>query len=152
MISVGHSHPHYVKSLTKQLNKLGFYSNSIEIPIQKKLSEKLGKMSGYEEYSLFLCNSGAEANENALKLASFHTGKNGVMAFEHAFHGRTSLSVAVTDNKSIQAPVNHHENIHFCPWNDIEKAREIISTKNISFGFTFAFCSATSNISGIGFL
>ncbi|SEV94178.1 acetylornithine aminotransferase [Chitinophaga sp. YR573] len=118
VISIGHTHPHYVKRLTDQLHKVGFYSNSIHIPLQKQLAEKLGKISGKEDYQLFLCNSGAEANENALKLASFHNGKKKVIAFRKSFHGRTSLAVAVTDNPKIVAPVNETDNVIFLPWED----------------------------------
>lgn len=123
VISIGHTHPHYVARLTEQLNKVGFYSNSIKIPLQQELAEKLGKISGKHEYQLFLCNSGAEANENALKLASFHTGRKKIVAFSKAFHGRTSLAVAATDNPSIIAPVNQTDNIVFLPFNDEEKLR-----------------------------
>jgi acetylornithine/N-succinyldiaminopimelate aminotransferase len=118
VISIGHTHPHYVKRLEDQLHQLGFYSNSIEIPIQKELAQKLGKVSGKEDYQLFLCNSGAEANENALKLASFYNGKKKVIAFTKAFHGRTSLAVAVTDNPKIVAPINQTDNVIFLPWAD----------------------------------
>jgi len=118
VISVGHTHPHYVESLTKQLNQIGFYSNSIEIPIQTRLANLLGKVSGKEDYALFLCNSGAEANENALKLASFHNKRKKIVAFDKAFHGRTSLAVAATDNKAIVAPVNETDNVIFLPFND----------------------------------
>lgn len=118
VISVGHTHPHYVESLTKQLNQIGFYSNSIEIPIQTRLANLLGKVSGKEDYDLFLCNSGAEANENALKLASFHNKRKKIVAFDKAFHGRTSLAVAATDNKAIVAPVNETDNVIFLPFND----------------------------------
>jgi len=118
VISIGHTHPHYVQRLTDQLNKVGFYSNSIKIPLQQQLAEKLGKVSGKEDYQLFLCNSGAEANENALKLASFHNGKKKVIAFKKAFHGRTSLAVAATDNPKIVAPVNETDNVVFLPWED----------------------------------
>jgi acetylornithine aminotransferase len=118
VISIGHTHPHYVKRLTEQLHKVGFYSNSIKIPLQQQLAEKLGKVSGKEDYQLFLCNSGAEANENALKLASFHNGKKKVIAFKKAFHGRTSLAVAATDNPKIVAPVNETDNVLFLPWED----------------------------------
>ena len=97
VISIGHTHPHWVERITEQLNKIAFYSNSIRIPLQQELAEKLGKLSGKESYQLFLCNSGAEANENALKLASFHNGKKKIIAFRKAFHGRTSLAVAATD-------------------------------------------------------
>lgn len=118
VISIGHTHPHYVKRIEDQLHKVGFYSNSIKIPLQVELAEKLGKVSGKEDYQLFLCNSGAEANENALKLASFYNGRKKVIAFKKAFHGRTSLAVAVTDNPNIVAPVNETDNIIFLPFND----------------------------------
>src|ERR1700761_4383119 len=118
VISIGHTHPHYVKRLEDQLHQLGFYSNSIEIPIQKQLAEKLGHVSDKEDYQLFLVNSGAEANENALKLASFYNGKKKIIAFTGAFHGRTSLAVAVTDNPKIVAPVNETPNVIFLPHND----------------------------------
>ena len=118
VISIGHTHPHYVARLQEQLNKIAFYSNSVEIPIQKELADKLGKISGKEDYQLFLCNSGAEANENALKLASFYNGRKKIISFTKAFHGRTSLAVAVTDNKNIVAPVNETENVSFLPFND----------------------------------
>jgi acetylornithine aminotransferase len=118
VISIGHTHPHYVKRVTDQLNKVGFYSNSVKIPLQVELAEKLGKVSGKTEYQLFLCNSGAEANENALKLASFYNGRKKVIAFKGAFHGRTSLAVSATDNPKIIAPVNETDNIVFLPHND----------------------------------
>jgi acetylornithine aminotransferase len=120
VISIGHSHPHYVKAIEAQLSKIGFYSNSIHIPLQKELAEKLGSVSGKEDYNLFLCNSGAEANENALKLASFHTGRKKIVSFSKAFHGRTSLAVAATDNKSIIAPVNETDDVIFLPFNDVD--------------------------------
>jgi acetylornithine/N-succinyldiaminopimelate aminotransferase len=120
VISIGHTHPHYVKRLSDQLNKLGFYSNSIEIPIQEELAAKLGQVSGKEDFRLFLCNSGAEANENALKLASFYNGRKKIIAFKKAFHGRTSLAVAATDNTKIIAPVNQTDNVVFLPWNDVD--------------------------------
>jgi acetylornithine aminotransferase len=123
VISIGHTHPHYVHRITEQLNRVGFYSNSIRIPLQEELAEKLGQVSGKTDYQLFLCNSGAEANENALKLASFHTGRSKIVAFRKAFHGRTSLAVAATDNPNIVAPVNRTENIIFLPFND-EQALE----------------------------
>lgn len=123
VISIGHTHPHYVQRITEQLNRVGFYSNSIRIPLQEELAEKLGQVSGKTDYQLFLCNSGAEANENALKLASFHTGRSKIIAFKKAFHGRTSLAVAATDNPNIVAPVNRTENIIFLPFND-EQALE----------------------------
>ena len=118
VISIGHTHPHYVARLTDQLNKIGFYSNSIKIPIQQELAGKLGEISGKKDYQLFLCNSGAEANENAMKLASFHTGRKKIVAFSKSFHGRTSLAVAATDTPSIVAPVNQTDNIQFLPFND----------------------------------
>ena len=118
VISIGHTHPHWVKRIKEQLDQIAFYSNSINIPIQQELATKLGKLSGKEDYQLFLCNSGAEANENALKLASFHNGKKKVIAFSKAFHGRTSLTVAATDNKNIVAPINETDNVIFLPFND----------------------------------
>lgn len=120
VISIGHTHPHYVKRLTDQLQKLGFYSNSIRIPMQEELALKLGDLSGKEDYQLFLCNSGAEANENALKAASFYNGRKKIVAFTKAFHGRTSLAVAVTDNPNIVAPVNETDNVVFLPFNNTE--------------------------------
>ncbi|MBO9634232.1 MAG: aspartate aminotransferase family protein [Chitinophagaceae bacterium] len=118
VISIGHTHPHYVARLTDQLNKVGFYSNSVRMPLQEELAAKLGKVSGKEDYQLFLVNSGAEANENALKLASFVNGRKKIIAFKKAFHGRTSLAVAATDNPAIVAPVNQNPNIIFLPFND----------------------------------
>lgn len=118
VISVGHSHPVYVEAITKQVNKLGFYSNSVVNSLQQKLADKLGKASGYDDYSLFLINSGAEANENALKLASFHNGKKRVISFKQAFHGRTSAAVRVTDNPKIIAPVNEDLQVSYLPLND----------------------------------
>lgn len=118
VISIGHSHPHYIKRLTEQLNDIGFYSNSVQNPMQVELAKKLGSMCGLNDYSLFLCNSGAEANENALKLASFHNGKSRVIAFDKAFHGRTSMAVAATDNPKIQAGVNKGHQVTFLPLND----------------------------------
>lgn len=118
VISIGHTHQHYVKRIEEQLHKVGFYSNSIKIPLQAELAEKLGKVSGKEDYQLFLCNSGAEANENALKLASFYNGRKKVITFRKAFHGRTSLAVSATDNPNIIAPVNETDNIIFLPFND----------------------------------
>lgn len=120
VISIGHSHPRYVKALQEQVEKIGFYSNSVQNSLQQELAGKLGEQSGYPDYSLFLCNSGAEANENALKLASFHTGKKRVIAFSEAFHGRTSGAVAVTENPAIQAPYNKGHEVTFIPLNDIE--------------------------------
>ncbi|HEX8313434.1 MAG TPA: aminotransferase class III-fold pyridoxal phosphate-dependent enzyme [Flavisolibacter sp.] len=124
VISIGHTHPHWVNRIEEQLHKIAFYSNSVEIPIQQELAQKLGKVSGKSDYQLFLCNSGAEANENALKLASFHTGRKKVVAFKKAFHGRTSLAVSATDNKAIIAPINETENIAFLPFNDEEALKE----------------------------
>lgn len=118
VISIGHTHPHYVKRITDQLHQIGFYSNSIKIGVQEQLAEKLGQLSGKTDYQLFLCNSGAEANENALKLASFYNGRKKVIAFSGAFHGRTSLAVSATDNPKISAPVNQTENVIFLPFND----------------------------------
>jgi acetylornithine aminotransferase len=132
VISIGHTHPHYVKRLEDQLHKLGFYSNSIEIPIQKELAQKLGKVSGKEDYQLFLCNSGAEANENALKLASFYNGKKKVIAFSKSFHGRTSLAVAVTDNPKIVAPINETDNVVFLPWADEAALEQAFKDNEIS--------------------
>jgi acetylornithine/N-succinyldiaminopimelate aminotransferase len=120
VISIGHSNPHWIKRIEDQLNKIAFYSNSIHIPLQEELADKLGKVSGKKDYQLFLCNSGAEANENALKLASFHTGRKKVVAFSKSFHGRTSLAVAATDNPKIIAPVNETDNIVFLPFNNEE--------------------------------
>ncbi|MDY9919148.1 acetylornithine aminotransferase [Porphyromonadaceae bacterium NLAE-zl-C104] len=123
VISIGHSHPHYVKAVQDQVEKIGFYSNSVQNSLQQELADKLGEQSGYADYSLFLCNSGAEANENALKLASFHTGKKRVIAFHGAFHGRTSGAVAVTENPAIQAPFNTGHEVTFVPLNDIEAVK-----------------------------
>jgi acetylornithine aminotransferase len=118
VISIGHTHPHYVERITEQLKKVGFYSNSVKIPLQQELARKLGQVSGKPDYALFLCNSGAEANENALKLASFHNGRKKIIAFNKSFHGRTSLAVAATDNRAIVAPVNETDNVVFLPLND----------------------------------
>jgi acetylornithine aminotransferase len=118
VISIGHTHPHWVKRIEDQLEKIAFYSNSVVIPIQKELAAKLGRLSGKEDYQLFLCNSGAEANENALKLASFYNGRKKIIAFKKSFHGRTSLAVAATDNPAIVAPVNETDNVIFLPFND----------------------------------
>ncbi|RYY39376.1 MAG: aspartate aminotransferase family protein [Chitinophagaceae bacterium] len=118
VISIGHTHPHWVRRIEEQLHRIAFYSNSVKIPLQQQLADKLGEVSGKSDYQLFLCNSGAEANENALKLASFHTGRRKIVAFSKAFHGRTSLAVAATDNPAIVAPVNETGNIVFLPYND----------------------------------
>jgi len=132
VISIGHSHPKYVYSLTNQLKKIGFYSNSIQNPLQVELAQKLGKLSGCENYNLFLCNSGAEANENALKLASFVTGKSRIVSFTNSFHGRTSAAVAVTDNKNINAPINLQQKVTFLPLNDIDLVHHEIGKKDVA--------------------
>lgn len=119
VISIGHAHPHYVDSISKQVAKIGFYSNSVINKLQEEFAHRLGKASGYDDYSLFLINSGAEANENALKLASFTNGRKRVLAAEHSFHGRTSLAVEVTDNKKIVAPINDNNHVTFLPMNDL---------------------------------
>ena len=129
VISIGHTHPHYVERITDQIKQVGFYSNSIKIPLQQELAVKLGKVSGKTDFQLFLCNSGAEANENALKLASFYNGRKKVIAFSRSFHGRTSLAVAATDNPSIVAPVNETDNIIFLPFNDIQALEKTFSEK-----------------------
>lgn len=123
VISIGHAHPVYVQAIAAQAERLGFYSNSVRIRIQEEFAERLGVISGYDTYRLFLCNSGAEANENALKLASFVTGRSRIVAFDKAFHGRTSLAVAATDNPKIVAPVNRTDNVTFVPLNDITAVR-----------------------------
>lgn len=132
VISIGHSHPHYVKRVSDQLKKIGFYSNSILNPLQEELAEKLAVLSGKSDYALFMCNSGAEANENALKLASFHTGKKKIISFTRSFHGRTSLAVAVTDNPAILAPVNETENSLILPLNDEEALEEAFSLYEVA--------------------
>ncbi len=129
VISIGHCHPVYVDKLTSQLNKIGFYSNAVRNGLQEELAEKLGVISGYPDYKLFLCNSGAEANENALKLASFATGRNKVLAFKGSFHGRTSAAVAVTDNPKIQAPFNRNHPVTFIDLNDTEALEKELATK-----------------------
>lgn len=132
VISVGHCHPKYVSAVTDQLGKIGFYSNSVRNPLQEELAEKIGELSGLQDYSLFLCNSGAEANENALKLASFHTGKDKVIAFKGAFHGRTSGAVAVTDNPKIRSPFNSCHNVVFLPMNDIEAVKSELAKGDVA--------------------
>lgn len=132
VISIGHTHPHWVNRIEQQLHQIAFYSNSVLIPIQQELATKLGQVSHKPDYQLFLCNSGAEANENALKLASFHTGRKKIIAFKKAFHGRTSLAVAATDNPSIVAPVNETENIVFLPFNDVEALESCFSAEGHS--------------------
>ena len=132
VISIGHSHPHYVERITTQLSKLGFYSNSVQIPIQQELAKLLGELSGYDDYNLFLCNSGAEAIENALKLASFHNGRKKVIAFKRSFHGRTSAAVAVTDNPSYSAPINKIEGVSFLQMNEIESVTTELEKGDVS--------------------
>lgn len=133
VISVGHCHPKYVAAITDQLNKIGFYSNSVKNPLQVELAGKIGELSGLQQdYSLFLINSGAEANENALKLASFHTGKDRMIAFKGAFHGRTSGAVAVTDNPKYSAPFNSHHKVTFLPLNDIEAVRTELAKGDVA--------------------
>jgi len=127
VISVGHTHPRYVQALTDQLHKISFYSNSVRIPQQQELADKLTALSGLDDYALFLCNSGAEANENALKLASFHNGRKKVVAFTKSFHGRTAGAVAATDNAAIVAPINYKEHVQFAPFNNAEAARAAIT-------------------------
>ncbi len=127
VISIGHSHPTYIKAISEQVSKLGFYSNSVQNYMQSQLAERLGNLSGYNDYSLFLCNSGAEANENAFKLASFHTGRKKVLAFNNSFHGRTSGAVAATDNPKIVSPFNQTPNVEFVPLNDINAVEEKLS-------------------------
>lgn len=130
VISIGHSHPTYVKYITEQLNNIGFYSNYVKIPIQNQVAEQLTKLSGYNDYTLFLCNSGAEANENAIKLASFHTGKKKIIYFSGAFHGRTAAAVACTDNPKIVAPVNQSDNFVKLPFNDLEALENEFKTNS----------------------
>jgi len=132
VISIGHTHPHYVKRLKDQLDQIAFYSNSIQIPIQKQFAAKLGQLSGYPEYELFLCNSGAEANENAIKLASFSTNRSGFIAFSGGFHGRTSGAVALTDNPKIVAPSNFREDFHILPWGELAAVEKILQSQSIA--------------------
>jgi len=132
VISIGHSHPHWVERIETQIRQLAFYSNSVHLPLQTELAEKLGQLSGKENFRLFLCNSGAEANENALKLASFHTGRKKVLAFQRAFHGRTSLAVEATDNPAIVAPVNRTGNILFAPLNDLNALEQAFAEHEIA--------------------
>ncbi|NVN17450.1 aminotransferase class III-fold pyridoxal phosphate-dependent enzyme [Muricauda sp. HICW] len=128
VISIGHTHPHYVKRIKEQLDQMAFYSNSVQNPLQEALAQKLGDLSGCENYDLFMCNSGAEANENALKMASFHTGKSKVIAFTNSFHGRTSAAVAATDNPSINAPINRQQEVTFLALNDFNAFEKAIET------------------------
>ena len=143
VISIGHSHPDYVNKLKNQLDKIGFYSNAIQNPLQVELAKKLGELSGYEDYSLFLCSSGAEANENALKLASFHTEKSRIIAFENSFHGRTSAAVAATDNKKIVAPMNAQQSVTFLPLNNIELVEKELEKGDVC-------CVIIEGIQGVG--
>ena len=131
VISIGHSHPHYIDRLKGQLDKIGFYSNSVQNPLQSQLAVKLGQMSDCGDYNLFMCNSGAEANENALKLASFETGKSRIIAFKNSFHGRTSAAVATTDNEKINAPLNKQQRVTFLPLNDIAGFQQEISKGDV---------------------
>ena len=143
VISIGHTQPDYVAKLKNQLDNIGFYSNAIQNPLQVELAEKLGKLSGYEDYTLFLCSSGAEANENALKLASFHNGKSRVISFENAFHGRTSAAVATTDNKKIVAPINAQQIVTFLPLNKIELVEAELKKGDVT-------CVIIEGIQGVG--
>ena len=145
VISIGHAQPDYVKAISEQAARLGFYSNSVENSLQTALAEKLGRASGYGDYSLYLCNSGAEANENALKLASFQTGRAKVLAFSKAFHGRTSGAVAATDNPSIRSPFNGTPNVEFTPLNDLEAARAKLATRE----FAAVIIEGIQGVSGI---
>jgi Ornithine/acetylornithine aminotransferase len=131
VISIGHSHPHYLKAINEQASKLVFYSNSVKNPLQKRLAERLGKVCGYDDYALFLINSGAEANENALKLASFHTGKKKVIAFSHSFHGRTSAAVKITDNPAIVSPINDTFEVTFVEIGDIETVKKELAKGDV---------------------
>lgn len=145
VISIGHRHPHWVKRIEDQLSKIAFYSNSIRMPIQEELAETLGRVSGKQDYQLFLCNSGAEANENAFKLASFHTGRKKIVAFKKSFHGRTSLAVAATDSPALVAPVNETPNVVFLPFNDSDALREYFAKEGSSV------CSVIAEgIQGVG--
>lgn len=132
VISIGHSHPKYVTKITEQLQQIGFYSNSVKIPQQKELADKLGQLSGFDSYQLFICNSGAEANENALKLASFVNGRKKVISFKKGFHGRTSAVVSVTDNPKIIAPINENEHAIILPLNDIEQVEQYLKLEDVA--------------------
>lgn len=145
VISIGHAHPAYVKALSEQVARLGFYSNSVENSLQRRLAALLGRISGYDDYRLFLCNSGAEANENALKLASFQTGRTKVLAMGKAFHGRTSGAVAATDNPAISAPFNRTPNVEFAPLNDLEAVRAKLATRE----FAAVIIEGIQGVSGI---
>ncbi|MDE7465744.1 MAG: aminotransferase class III-fold pyridoxal phosphate-dependent enzyme [Muribaculaceae bacterium] len=145
VISIGHAHPHYVKAISDQVAALGFYSNSVQNSIQTLLAERLGKASGYEDYSLFLCNSGAEANENAIKAASFATGRSRILAFGKAFHGRTSGAVAATDYPAMRAPFNTTDHVTFVPLNDIEAVRRELASRE----FAAVIIEGIQGVSGI---
>lgn len=145
VISIGHAHPKYVKAVSDQVARLGFYSNSVQNSLQTQLAEKLGRLSGYPDYSLFLCNSGAEANENAMKLASFTTGRAKILAFGKAFHGRTFGAVAATDNPNIRAPFNQTDNVVFVPLNDFDAMRKALATEE----FAAAIIEGIQGVSGI---
>ncbi|WP_228236249.1 aspartate aminotransferase family protein [Allomuricauda sp. M10] len=145
VISIGHTHPHYVKRIEDQLEKIAFYSNSVQNPVQEALAVKLGKLSGCENYDLFMCNSGAEANENALKMASFHNGKAKVIAFKNSFHGRTSAAVAATDNPKINAPINLQQEVTFLPLNDFEAFEKAIT----SDGYCAVILEAIQGVGGL---
>jgi acetylornithine/N-succinyldiaminopimelate aminotransferase len=145
VISIGHGHPVWVRRIEEQLKKIAFYSNSIHMPIQEELAKLLGEVSGKPEFSLFLCNSGAEANENAFKLASFHTGRKKIVAFRKAFHGRTSLAVAATDNPALVAPVNQTENVTFLPFNDEAALEELFAREGEEIAAVI-----TEGIQGVG--
>lgn len=132
VISIGHAHPRYVKAVADQVGRLGFYSNSVQNSLQQALADRLGRASGYDDYQLFLCNSGAETNENAMKLASFATGRSEILAFDRAFHGRTSGAVAATDNPKIQAPFNTTDKVTFAPLNDMEAVAKLLETKRFA--------------------
>ena len=143
VISIGHSHPHYIKKVTEQLTKLGFYSNSVKNSIQQRFAQRLGKICGYDDYSLFLINSGAEANENAMKLASFATGRRRIIAFSKAFHGRTSAAVEVTDNINYKAPINRNDLVTFVPLGDINAVKQEIEKGDVA-------CVIIEGIQGVG--
>lgn len=145
VISIGHAHPLYVQAIAEQVSKLGFYSNSVQNSLQTALAERLGRLSGYDDYALFLCNSGAEANENAMKLASFTTGRSKILALSGAFHGRTAGAVAATDNPNIRAPFNRTENVVFTPINDIEAARALLESGE----FAAVIVEGIQGVSGI---
>ncbi len=145
VISIGHCHPHYVKMLQDQLTRLGFYSNAVQNSLQRELAARLGKASGYDDYALFLCNSGAEANENAMKLASFATGRARVLAFNKAFHGRTSGAVAATDNPKLRAPFNSTDHISFVPLGDLEAVERELSSRQ----YAAAIIEGIQGVAGI---